>query len=172
MLPRLRNLPKRSRSVTDALVVRVKLLRPGARLPARAYDQDAAFDLTACEDARLAPGSRAVVNTGLALELPSGTAALTLPRSGLAAEHGIALVNAPGLIDSGYRGEVCLILLNTDLRHAFRVHSGDRIAQLLILTLRNVSLAQAEELAPSDRGARGFGSSGRGFQPSGHQGDA
>ena len=158
--------------MTDAVVVRVKLLRPGARLPARAYDQDAAFDLVACENAHLPPGSRAVVNTGVALELPPGTAALTLPRSGLAAEHGIALVNAPGLIDSGYRGEVSRILLNTDLRQAFQVHSGDRIAQLLILTLRDVSLAQAEELAPSERGTRGFGSSGRGFEPSGHQGDA
>jgi dUTP pyrophosphatase len=158
--------------VNDALEVRVKLLRPGARLPARAYDQDAAFDLVACEDAHLPPGSRAVVNTGLALELPSGTAALTLPRSGLAAEHGIALVNAPGLIDSGYRGEVRLILLNTDLRQAFHVHCGDRIAQLLILTLRDASLVQVDELAPSGRGTRGFGSSGRAANPSAHKDDA
>jgi dUTP pyrophosphatase len=156
---------------TDALVVRVKLLRPGAHLPVRAYDQDAAFDLVACEDAHLSPGSRAVVGTGVALEMPAGAAALTLPRSGLAAEHGIALVNAPGLIDSGYRGEVRVILLNTDLRQDFRVHAGDRVAQLLILSLCDVSLVQVDELEASERGARGFGSSGRGSEPGRHRDD-
>jgi dUTP pyrophosphatase len=152
--------------MTDVLVVRVKLLRPGARLPARAYEHDAAFDLSACEDAHLPPGSRAVIGTGVALELPPGTAALTLPRSGLAAEHGIALVNAPGLIDAGYRGEVRLILLNTDREKAFTVRGGDRIAQLLVVTLRDTSVVQVEELAESDRGPRGFGSSGRGSETS------
>jgi dUTP pyrophosphatase len=157
--------------MTDALVVRVKLLRPGARLPARAYEHDAAFDLAACEHAHLPPGSRAAINTGLALELPPGTAALTLPRSGLAAEHGIALVNAPGLIDSGYRGEVRVILLNTDRDDHFDVHPGDRIAQLLVVSLHDVSMIQVDELAASDRGARGFGSSGRG-DPSNHESHA
>ncbi len=147
--------------MTDALVVRVKLLRPGARLPARAYEHDAAFDLVACEDAHLPPGSRAVIGTGLALELPPGTAALTLPRSGLAADHGVTIVNAPGLIDAGYRGEVRLILLNTDCNEAFDVHIGDRIAQLLVVSLRDTSVIQVEELAESDRGTRGFGSSDR-----------
>ncbi len=158
--------------MTDALVVRVKLLRPGARLPARAYEHDAAFDLFACEDAHLAPGSRAVIGTGLALELPPGTAALTLPRSGLAAEHGIALVNAPGLIDSGYRGEVRVILLNTDQTKAFPVCTGDRIAQLLIVSLCDTSVIQVEELADSSRGTRGFGSSGRGTGSSRPEDDA
>jgi len=158
--------------MTDALVVRVKLLRPGARLPARAYEHDAAFDLSACEDAHLPPGSRAVVGTGVALELPPGTAALTLPRSGLAADHGIALVNAPGLIDAAYRGEVRLILWNTDSEKTFEVRGGDRIAQLLVVSLSATSVVEVEELAGSDRGARGFGSSGRGSETSRHQGDA
>lgn len=158
--------------MTDALVVRVKLLRPGARLPARAYEHDAAFDLCACEDTRLAPGSRAVIGTGIALELPPGTAALTLPRSGLAAEHGITLVNAPGLIDAGYRGEVRLILLNTDTEKSFAVRSGDRIAQLLVVTLCDTSVIQVEELAESDRGTRGFGSSGSHSGSSRHEDDA
>jgi dUTP pyrophosphatase len=156
--------------MTDALVVRVKLLRPGARLPARAYEHDAAFDLVACEDAHLSPGSRAVIGTGLALELPPGTAALTLPRSGLAADHGVTIVNAPGLIDAGYRGEVRLILLNTDRNQAFDVHIGDRIAQLLVVSLRDTSIIQVEELAGSDRGTRGFGSSDR-RSDSGRHGD-
>ena len=95
------------------------------------------------------------------MELPAGTAALTLPRSGLAAEHGIALVNAPGLIDSGYRGEVRIILLNTDRETAFEVRTGDRIAQLLVVSLHDTSVIQVEELAESERGTRGFGSSGR-----------
>ncbi len=134
--------PRARSPMTDALVVRVKLLRTGARLPARAYEHDAAFDLSACEDAHLPPGARAVIGTGLALELPAGAAALTLPRSGLAAEHGIALVNAPGLIDSGYRGELRIILLNTDHERAFEVRTGDRIAQLLVVSLRDTSVIQ------------------------------
>lgn len=148
--------------MTDALVLTVRLLRPGARLPTRAYEQDAAFDLSACEDAHLPPGSRAVIGTGVALELPPGTAALTLPRSGLAADHGITLVNAPGLIDPGYRGEVRIILLNTDAQKSFEVRTGDRIAQLLVVSLRQTSLVEVEELGESERGRRGFGSSGHG----------
>jgi dUTP pyrophosphatase len=142
------------------LEVPVMLLAPGARLPQRAYDQDAAFDLFAVENAIVAPQHRQVIGTGVALGLPPGVAALTLPRSGLAAEHGVALVNAPGLIDPGYRGEVRIILLNTDRHHPFHVHTGDRIAQLLIVSLTSVSLFETVQLDATDRGERGFGSSG------------
>jgi len=149
-----------SRTDRDPLVVRVRRLVPTARLPARAYPDDAAFDLCAAEACTLAPGTRAVVGCGIALELPPGTAALTLPRSGLAARHGLTLVNAPGLIDAGYRGEVRLILQNTDREETFSVATGDRIAQLLIVGLPAVRLDEVEELSASERSARGFGSSG------------
>jgi dUTP pyrophosphatase len=145
----------------NSVRVGVKLLSAHARLPVRAYEGDAAFDLFSAEDADLPPMRRAVIGTGLALELPPGAAALTLPRSGLAANHGISLVNAPGLIDPGYRGEVKLILLNTDPREPFRVRVGDRIGQLLVVALTPVTLVQIQELSPSPRAARGFGSSGR-----------
>jgi dUTP pyrophosphatase len=140
----------------------VKLLAPGARVPERAYDGDAAFDLYAAEAATLPPGRRAVIGTGIALGLPPGLAALTLPRSGLAAKHGISIVNAPGLIDPGYRGEVRVILLNTDTEAPFEVSEGDRIAQLLFLPLTDVSLATVDALQDTARGQRGFGSSGKG----------
>ena len=149
-------------SVGAGLVVPVKLLSPHARLPERAYDGDAAFDLYAAEAATLPPGRRAVIGTGIALGLPPGLAALTLPRSGLAARHGITIVNAPGLIDPGYRGEVRVILFNTDLDEPFEVAAGDRIAQLLLLSLAGVSLVCVEALQDTQRGERGFGSSGRG----------
>ena len=144
------------------LVVPVKLLSPDARMPERAYDGDAAFDLYAAEAAALPPGRRAVIGTGIALGLPPGLAALTLPRSGLAARHGISIVNTPGLIDPGYRGELRIILLNTDLDQPFEVSVGDRIAQLLLLPLAAVSLVRAEALEDTPRGESGFGSSGRG----------
>jgi dUTP pyrophosphatase len=144
------------------VVVPVKLLRPEAHVPERAYDGDAAFDLYAAEAGSLRPGGRAVIGTGIALGLPAGLAALTLPRSGLAAKHGISIVNAPGLIDPGYRGEVRVILLNTDRESPFEVTVGDRIAQLLFLPLTDVSLVTAGELQDTSRGERGFGSSGRG----------
>ena len=142
--------------------VPVKLLGPLARLPERAYEHDAAYDLYAAEEALLAPLGRAVVGTGIALGLPPGLAALTLPRSGLAARHGISIVNAPGLIDPGYRGEVRIILLNTDRDEPFPVHVGDRVAQLLFLSLSEVSLLAAAELDTTQRGPQGFGSSGKG----------
>ena len=142
--------------------VPVHLLTPAARLPERAYEHDAAYDLYAAEEATLAPLERAVVGTGIALGLPGDLAALTLPRSGLAARHGISIVNAPGLIDPGYRGEVRIILLNTDREHEFRVSVGDRIAQLLLLPLTAVSLVQSDTLDDTHRGERGFGSSGMG----------
>ena len=142
-------------------VVPVKLLTPAASLPARAYEHDAAYDLCAAEEAVVEPQGRAVIGTGIALGLPPGLAALTLPRSGLAARHGISIVNAPGLIDPGFRGEVRIVLLNTDRDEAFEVHQGDRIAQLLLLALPDVRLLAAAELDETRRGASGFGSSGR-----------
>jgi dUTP pyrophosphatase len=144
----------------EPLEIPVMLLAPGARLPQRAYEHDAAFDLFAVENAIVAPQHRQVVGTGVALGLPPGVAALTLPRSGLAADYGVALVNAPGLIDPGYRGEVRIILLNTDRHHPFHVHVGDRIAQLLIVSLAAVSLFETVRLDETHRGERGFGSSG------------
>jgi dUTP pyrophosphatase len=144
-----------------ALEVPVKLLTPAASLPRRAYEHDAAYDLCAAEEAVLEPLARAVIGTGIALGLPPGLAALTLPRSGLAARHGISIVNAPGLIDPGYRGEVRIILLNTDRTEPFAVRVGDRIAQLLFLALTEVGLLEAVELAETHRGEQGFGSSGR-----------
>jgi dUTP pyrophosphatase len=145
--------------------VPVKLLSPRARLPERAYEHDAAYDLYAAEDLLIEPLGRAVVGTGIALGLPPGLAALTLPRSGLAARHGISIVNAPGLIDPGYRGEIRIILLNTDREEAFPVHAGDRVAQLLFLPLCDVSLRPAVELDTTQRGPQGFGSSGKGERP-------
>jgi len=144
------------------VTVPVTLLGASARLPERAYEHDAAYDLRAAEALVIEPLGRAVVGTGVALGLPPGLAALTLPRSGLAARHGISLVNAPGLIDPGYRGEVRVILLNTDRDEAFRVAVGDRIAQLLFLPLTNVTLAASDALDQTHRGAQGFGSSGTG----------
>jgi dUTP pyrophosphatase len=144
------------------LPVPVRLLSPAARLPERAYDHDAAWDLYAAEAAVLQPLERAVVGTGIALGLPSHLAALTLPRSGLAARHGVSIVNSPGLIDPGYRGEVRIILLNTDSSAAFHVQPGDRIAQLLFLPITLVQLVQTDSLDDTHRGERGFGSSGRG----------
>ena len=141
--------------------VPVKLLVPAASLPVRAYDHDAAYDLCAAEDLTVEPLGRAVVGTGIALGLPPGLAALTLPRSGLAARHGISIVNAPGLIDPGYRGEIRVILLNTDRDEPFQVHTGDRIAQLLFLPVTDAVLSLADDLEDTHRGSRGLGSSGR-----------
>jgi len=146
----------------NGITVPVRLLVSAARLPERAYEHDAAYDLHAAEELVIQPLGRAVVGTGLALGLPPGLAALTLPRSGLAARHGISIVNAPGLIDPGYRGEVRVILLNTDRDEAFPVAVGDRIAQLLFLPLTKVDLAAIDELDETERGPLGFGSSGRG----------
>ena len=128
--------------------------------PERAHDDDAGYDLHAAEDCRIEPGERASVGTGLAVAIPAGWAGLVLPRSGLALRHGIALVNAPGLIDSGYRGEVRVLLLNTDRADPFEVSAGDRIAQLLVV---RHDAGRAEEVVSLDdtvRGAAGFGSTG------------
>jgi dUTP pyrophosphatase len=139
----------------------VRRLRPDAVLPARAYDGDAGLDLAACEGVTLAPGERAVVGTGLAVAIPEGYAGFVQPRSGLAARHGISVVNSPGLVDSGYRGEILVVLLNTDRRRPFAVETGMRIAQLVILPVPHLELVAVEQLPVSERGARGHGSSGR-----------
>jgi len=140
--------------------VRVARLDPRARIPTRAYEHDAGFDLYALERAWLQPGERAAVRTGIAVEIPEGQAGLVLPRSGLAARHGIALVNAPGLIDAGYRGEVTVLLLNTDANSPFTVSEGDRIAQLVLVRIESPEIVEVNRLERSARGAGGFGSSG------------
>lgn len=139
--------------------VAVRRLREEAVLPGQAYDGDAGFDLAACDEIRLGPGERAVVPTGIAVEIPVGYAGFVQPRSGLAARHGIAIVNSPGLIDSGYRGEIRVVLLNTDLSDSFTVERGMRVAQLVIAPVASVRVIEVDELATSERGARGFGSS-------------
>lgn len=136
-------------------------LHDGARPPAPAHSGDAGFDLHTAERAKLAPGERASVGTGLAVAIPDGLAGLVLPRSGLALRHGIALVNAPGLIDSGYRGEVRVLLLNTDRHESFEVEIGDRIAQLLLVAYAAPELRELESLEETVRGLGGFGSTGR-----------
>jgi len=138
----------------------IRLLDPAARLPGRANDGDAGLDLCSIESAELKPGQRASVGTGLAVEIPEGHAGLLLPRSGLAARHGIALVNAPGLIDSGYRGEIRVLLLNTDPAAPFPIAIGDRIAQLLVIPFAAATPVEAVGLTESVRGEQGFGSSG------------
>jgi dUTP pyrophosphatase len=135
-------------------------LTADAAMPTRAYPGDAGLDLYSAEAARIEPGERASVGTGVAVAIPDGHAGLVLPRSGLAARHGIALVNAPGLIDSGYRGELRVLLLNTDSSESFVVEPGDRIAQLVIVSLPEVELAERDALEDAARGAHGFGSSG------------
>ncbi|HEY2219551.1 MAG TPA: dUTP diphosphatase [Gaiellaceae bacterium] len=134
-------------------------LHPEAVLPSRAYTGDAGVDLAACERLELGPGERALVPTGLAVAIPEGYAGYVQPRSGLAAKHGISIVNTPGLVDSGYRGELKINLLNTDRREPFVVEPGMRIAQLVILPVPEVELVEVDELPESERGVRGFGSS-------------
>jgi dUTP pyrophosphatase len=140
--------------------LRISRLDERARLPTRAHDGDAGLDLYALEPAVLAPGERASVPTGIAVEIPPGHAGLVLPRSGLAARHGISVVNAPGLIDSGYRGEVRVLLLNTDRARPFELGAGDRIAQLVLVRVALATPTEVDALGDSDRGAGGFGSSG------------
>jgi dUTP pyrophosphatase len=148
--------------------LRIVRLDPGAYMPTRAHPGDAGLDLYALSGAVLAPGARASVPTGLAMEVPPGQAGLVLPRSGLAARHGISVVNSPGLIDSGYRGEVRVLLLNTDSTQPFRLAAGDRIAQLVLVRIETPEPEEVESLGESVRGAGGFGSSG-GFGSLGHR---
>jgi dUTP pyrophosphatase len=142
------------------VILRFRRLSEAARPPARAHDGDAGYDLHAAEPARLRPGERATVGTGIAVAIPPGHAGLVLPRSGLAARHGISVVNAPGLIDAGYRGEVRVLLLNTDREHAFEIAPGDRIAQLVVVRIEGPQLEEATELDETLRGGGGFGSTG------------
>jgi len=140
--------------------LRVRRLDEHARLPTRAYPGDAGLDLYALEAAELAPGARASVRTGIAVEIPDGHAGLVLPRSGLAARHGIALVNAPGLIDAGYRGEIVVLLLNTDRELTVALAAGERVAQLVLIRIETPNVREVDVLALSERGSGGFGSSG------------
>jgi len=139
--------------------VSIRRLRPDAHLPEQAYEGDAGMDLAACEAVTIEPGERAVVPTGLAIEIPDGYAGFVQPRSGLAVRHGIGIVNTPGLLDSGYRGEIRVVLINTDREQRFTVEPGMRIAQLVIVPVAAARLVEVDELAASDRGSRGFGSS-------------
>jgi dUTP pyrophosphatase len=145
----------------SAVKLAVAKLKSEAALPSRAHEGDAGLDLYACEAAHIGPGERWSVGTGIAIEIPGGHAGLVLPRSGLAKRHGITLVNSPGLIDSGYRGEIRVLLLNTDPAEVFRVAAGDRIAQLVISPVALAEPVETEALADSARGDGGFGSSGR-----------
>jgi dUTP pyrophosphatase len=142
------------------MALRVLRLDERAKLPKRAYPGDAGLDLHALEEHLLAPGDRVHVRTGIAVEIADGQAGLVVPRSGLAARHGISLVNAPGLIDSGYRGEIQVLLLNTDRTHSFEIRPGDRIAQLVVVDVETPEIVEVDALAVSERGGGGFGSSG------------
>ena len=141
--------------------LRVTRLRADARLPTRAHAGDAGLDLYAGEAARLGPGERTSVGTGIAVAIPDGHAGLVLPRSGLAARHGITLPNAPGLIDAGYRGELRVLLLNADRAESFEIAPGDRIAQLLVTPLVDAEPIEVDALDETSRGLAGFGSTGR-----------
>ncbi len=131
-----------------------------ATLPTRGHDSDAGLDLYAVESARISPGGRESVGTGLAVAIPDGLAGLVLPRSGLALKHGISLVNAPGLIDPGYRGELRVLLHNTDLTSEFKLAAGDRVAQLILVPIAHASPLESDSLDSTARGAEGFGSTG------------
>lgn len=144
----------------DNVHVSIKILSRDAQIPHMAYNGDAGVDLRSVERIVLEPQERAMVATGLAIALPEGYAGFVLPRSGLAAKHGISIINAPGLIDSNYRGELKVILLNTDPDKSFTIEIGDRIAQLIVMPVPTINFEQVEELTESQRGESGFGSSG------------
>jgi dUTP pyrophosphatase len=139
--------------------IAITRVRADARLPERAYAGDAGLDLATCEAVRLGPGERALVPTGLAVAIPEGYAGFVQPRSGLAARDGITVVNSPGLVDAGYRGELQVVLLNTDRERTFTAEAGERIAQLVVLAVPELTLREVADLPPSERGVRGFGSS-------------
>jgi dUTP pyrophosphatase len=149
-------LPTPKRGTVDLPVTR---LHEEATLPTRAYEGDAGLDLSANERVELGPGERAVVGTGLAVAIPDGHAGFVQPRSGLAARHGIAVLNSPGLVDAGYRGELKVVLLNTDRAEPFVVEPGMRIAQLVVVPVATPDLVEVDELPASERGEKGFGSS-------------
>lgn len=147
--------------VPAAPALSVRRLRPDAVLPVRQHPDDAGLDLHCVEPVELAPGERALVATGIAIALPPGHAGLVTPRSGLAARHGIALVNAPGVVDAGYRGELRVLLLNTDRAATFRAAAGERIAQLLVVPVALPAIVETDDLDATARGTGGFGSTGR-----------
>jgi dUTP diphosphatase len=139
----------------------IRRLHDDAVLPQRAYPGDAGLDLVSCEHVEIGPGERALVGTGIAVAIPDGHAGLVVPRSGLASRHGIGIANAPGLVDSGYRGEVRVVLVNTDRREPFTVEPGMRIAQLVVVPVTTAEPVDVDSLPATERGAAGFGSSGR-----------
>lgn len=139
----------------------IRRLDPGVPLPERAHPGDAGIDLRSAADHTLGPGERATVPTGIAVAIPPGYAGFVQPRSGMASRRGLGVVNSPGLIDSGYRGEVRVILVNLDPREPIEIHRGDKIAQLVVLEIPDLKVLEVDELPPSERGDRGFGSSGR-----------
>jgi dUTP pyrophosphatase len=138
----------------------VRRLRDDATLPARAYPGDAGLDLVSCEHVTIEPGARAVIGTGIAVAIPDGHAGFVVPRSGLAARHGIGIVNAPGLVDAGYRGELRVVLVNTDRTESFTVEPGMRIAQLVLVPVALAEPVDVDELPETERGVAGFGSTG------------
>ncbi|MEU8357584.1 dUTP diphosphatase [Nonomuraea sp. NPDC048882] len=141
--------------------VLIQRLDPGLPPPSYAHPGDAGADLCSAEDVELMPGERAVVGTGVAIALPEGYAAFVHPRSGLAARHGVTLVNAPGTVDAGYRGEIKVTVINTDAKEPFSLRRGDRVAQLVIQRVAHAAFTETERLPPSARGTGGFGSTGR-----------
>jgi dUTP pyrophosphatase len=143
------------------ITIQLKLLDEGLPAPRYHHDGDAGFDLSSRIDFVLEPGQRATIPTGIAVAIPSGFAGLVLPRSGLASRHGIALVNSPGLIDAGYRGEIAVVMINTDTREPFHIKRGDRIAQFVLQRVEEAAVLQVDELDETSRGAGGFGSTGR-----------
>lgn len=147
--------------MTDNVEVLIHRLDAGLPLPSYAHPGDAGADLHAVEDVELLPGERVTVGTGVAIALPDGYAAFVHPRSGLATKHGVTLVNAPGTVDAGYRGEIKVTLLNTDTKDALRLRRGDRIAQLVIQRVEKAVFHEVDRLPGSARGAGGFGSTGR-----------
>jgi dUTP pyrophosphatase len=140
--------------------IEVKILNPGIDAPVYAHDGDAGCDLRSADNVRLKPGERAMVPTGIAMAIPDGYGGFVQPRSGLAAKHGISVVNTPGLIDSGYRGEIKVILINLDPENDFVIERGDKIAQLVIQKVERVCFKAVEELSETKRGDGGFGSTG------------
>lgn len=145
----------------NKLRLEIKRLDPGMSVPEYAYAGDAGSDLRSAADRRIACGERDVIPTGLAVAIPEGYAGLVLPRSGLAAKHGVGVVNGPGLIDSHYRGEIKVILINHDKYKDFVIRRGDRIAQLVIIPVADVRFVEKDDLDDTERGANGFGSSGQ-----------
>jgi dUTP pyrophosphatase len=141
--------------------VLIQRLDPELPVPSYAHPGDAGADLHAAEDAELLPGERAVIRTGVAIALPDGYVALVHPRSGLAARHGVTLVNAPGTVDAGYRGEIKVTMINTDAKESFRLRRGDRLAQLVFQRVERAAFREVESLPASPRGAGGHGSTGR-----------